>query len=159
MKEKSWLIKGDATGSAIAFHSLLYLILTYNFMFILKGYIRTNKHWLHLLLSIKKNAGCYAKEYKFCFSPHLLLSSLSRQIRCYTAQPCRLCCSMSLGPACNGTSAQKGRTFSCAWLASRRLSPPSCTVTLSAPALSKRVSDCGFCLLGQRMIKWDNAWP
>lgn len=53
-KEKSWLIKGDATGSAIAFHSLHYLILTYNFMFILKGYIRSNKHWLHLLLCIKK---------------------------------------------------------------------------------------------------------
>lgn len=81
-KEKTWLIKGDATGSAIAFHSLLYLILTYNLMFILKGYIRTDKHWLNLLLSIKKNAGGYAKEYKFCLSPHLLLSSVFSQIRC-----------------------------------------------------------------------------
>lgn len=43
-KEKNLLIKGGATVSAIAFHSLLYLILTYNFMFILKGYNRTNKH-------------------------------------------------------------------------------------------------------------------
>lgn len=49
-KEKSLLIEGDATGSA--FHSLLQFILTCNFMFILKGFNRTNKHQLHLLHSI-----------------------------------------------------------------------------------------------------------
>jgi len=37
VKAKNWLIKSDATGSAIAFHSALYLILTYNFMGFFKG--------------------------------------------------------------------------------------------------------------------------
>lgn len=128
-EKKSWLIKGDATGSAIAFHSLLYLIVPYNLMFILRGYIRTNKHWLHLRLSIKKMLEALPRNtnsvsHLTCCYPPFPAKSL---VKCSDLAFCAALCHSTLPSVwaekvpgvghCQGTHVQRGRVF-CVWLSS-----------------------------------------
>lgn len=139
-------------------------------MFILRGYIRTNKHWLHLLLSIKKMLEPMPRNtnpvsHLSCCYPPFPVKSL---VKCNDLAFCTALCHSSLPlvwaekvPGMGHMS--RDGECSVSGCSPGSLSPRCCTNIAFAPAFSTRNSDCHYCLLGQimieRMLSPRNAFP
>lgn len=142
-------------------------------MFILRGYIRTNKHWLHLLLSIKKMLEAMPRNtnsvsHLTCCYPPFPAKSL---VKCSDLVFCAALCHSILPLVwaekvpdmghCQGTHVQ--RQCSVSGCPPGSLSPSCCIAIAFAPVFSTWISDCHYCLLGkiifERMLSPRNAFP